>query len=89
MRSDIVFSDLAKKDIEFHQKAGNLTVLRKINTLILEIIENPFSGTGKPEALKYELTGKWSRRINREHRLIYSVTESTIYIYSAKGHYFD
>jgi toxin YoeB len=48
---------------------------------------HPFSGIGKPEALKHKLSGKWSRRINDEHRIIYEVIENDIFIYSLKGHY--
>ncbi len=81
------FTDKAKEDIEFFKKSGNKAVLKKIFTLLNEIIESPFVGTGKPEPLKYNLTGYWSRRINREHRLVYEVTEEIIIILSAKGHY--
>ncbi|WP_292944659.1 MULTISPECIES: Txe/YoeB family addiction module toxin [unclassified Mucilaginibacter] len=49
--------------------------------------ETPFEGIGKPEALKHQLVGKWSRRINHEHRLIYSFDNDIISIYSLKGHY--
>jgi toxin YoeB len=87
MKRKIEFSDAARKDIEYHRKSGKPAILNKINTLILEISETPFSGTGKPEPLKYDLSGKWSRRINKEHRLIYKVSETTVYIFSAKGHY--
>jgi len=55
--------------------------------LLEEIAENPFTGTGKLEPPKYDLAGKWSRRINQEHRLIYRVMENTIEIVSLKGHY--
>jgi toxin YoeB len=48
---------------------------------------SPFIGIGKPEALKYQLAGKWSRRIDRENRLVYSVEDDTVFIYSMKGHY--
>lgn len=48
---------------------------------------HPFEGIGKPEPLKYELSGKWLRRINDEHRIIYDVTDNTINVYSLKGHY--
>lgn len=53
------------------------------------IEENPFTGIGKPEALKYDLSGFWSRRINREHRIVYKVYEEKkgIEIHSLKGHY--
>jgi toxin YoeB len=65
----IEFSDEAKKDILFFQKAGDKSILIKIKSLILNIQEHPFSGIGKPEPLKHQFTGLWSRRINREHRM--------------------
>lgn len=49
--------------------------------------KNPFEGLGKPEALKYELKGYWSRRINEEHRIVYEVTDAAIFIYAARYHY--
>lgn len=81
------FSQKTDEDLLFHKKAGNKIILKKIISLLEEIAENPYSGTGKPEALKYDLTGKWSRRINQEHQLVYEVSESIIKIHSAKGHY--
>ncbi|MGZ3872978.1 MAG: Txe/YoeB family addiction module toxin [Mucilaginibacter sp.] len=48
---------------------------------------HPETGIGRPERLKYQLSGMWSRRINREHRLIYEIAENAVFIYSAKGHY--
>jgi toxin YoeB len=65
----IEFSDEAKKDILFFQKAGDKSILLKIKSLVLNIQEHPFSGIGKPEPLKHQFTGLWSRRINREHRM--------------------
>ena len=87
MEYKLIFTEKAKEDIEFFKKSGNKSVLIKVNTLIMEMIVNPFVGIGKPEALKHELTGYWSRRINREHRLIYKVIDHTIIIHSLKGHY--
>ncbi len=81
------FTDKAKEDISAHKKAGNKVVLNKLLILLEEMIEHPFTGTGKPEPLKYKLSGLWSRRINKEHRLIYEVNENTVFILSAKGHY--
>jgi toxin YoeB len=49
--------------------------------------QNPFEGIGKPEPLKYSLSGKWSRRINHDHRIIYEVKDEKVYIHSLKGHY--
>ncbi|BAG01605.1 MULTISPECIES: Txe/YoeB family addiction module toxin [Microcystis] len=59
----------------------------KIVDLIDDILCHPFSGIGKPEPLKYQLKGYWSRRINDEHRLVYKITETEIIIISCKFHY--
>lgn len=69
------------------KKTGNKPIVSKIKKLIVSIQEDPFSGIGKPEPLKHNLAGLWSRRINREHRLIYEVSEESISILSLKGHY--
>ncbi|MCE5177935.1 MAG: Txe/YoeB family addiction module toxin [Porphyromonadaceae bacterium] len=87
MSYEIDFSEKAVQDIDFHKKAGNIALLRKIDEFLNELREHPFTGTGKPESLKYDLSGKWSRRINSEHRLIYSIADTVVYIHSAKGHY--
>lgn len=87
----IIFTPKAKKDLDFWVKSGNKNILKKINALIEDIQLHPFDGIGKPEALKYNLTGVWSRRIDREHRLVYEIIdEDTIEILnllSLKGHY--
>lgn len=62
-------------------------MVSKINSLIKEIKRTPFEGTGKPEPLKYELAGCWSRRINHEHRLIYQVNDLGLSIISCRYHY--
>jgi len=62
-------------------------VLKKINSLIKDIKRDPFEGIGKPEPLKYELQGCWSRRVTDEHRLVYEVESDAIYIVSCKYHY--
>jgi toxin YoeB len=62
-------------------------VLRKINLLIRDIQSHPHTGTGKPEPLKYDLAGLWSRRIDREHRLIYQVNGDEVLIYGCRYHY--
>jgi toxin YoeB len=59
----------------------------RINALIQDIARSPFSGLGKPEPLKYDLAGYWSRRINREHRLVYKVKDDMIFIAGCKFHY--
>ena len=62
-------------------------VLKKINSLIKDIKREPFEGIGKPEPLKYELQGCWSRRVTDEHRLVYEVENDALYIVSCKYHY--
>jgi len=64
-------------------------IFKKINELIQSIDRTPFEGIGKPEPLKYQYKGYWSRRITDEHRLIYTVTETEILIISCKYHYWD
>lgn len=67
----------------------NKRIFKKINKLIKEIQREPFEGEGKPEALKYELSGYWSRRISDADRLVYKVEEDTIFVLYCKGHYND
>ena len=62
-------------------------LLKKINTLIKEICRTPFDGSGKPEALKFDLAGLWSRRIDGEHRLVYQIKQNEVIIYACRFHY--
>lgn len=92
MSYQLHFTDKAVDDIKSYKKSGNKALLNKLLKLLEEITDHPFTdhpftGTGKPEALKHELTGCWSRRINKEHRLVYEVSENEIFILSVKGHY--
>ncbi len=88
---EVVYSEKAQKDREFWKKSGNKAIMNKITALIEDIQLHPFEGIGKPEPLKHQLSGKWSRRINQEHRIIYQlIDENTIEILnilSLKGHY--
>lgn len=77
----------AKKDLEYWKKSGNTKILKRIRELLESIQKTPFKGIGKPEALRFDLAGKWSRRINKSHRLVYTITDTIIYINSLKGHY--
>ena len=65
------------------------TIYDKIRRLINECRRDPFKGIGKPEPLKGNLRGKWSRRITDEHRFVYAVTDEQLIIYSLRGHYDD
>ena len=90
MRYHLDFTEKAKEDINAHKKAGNKGILIKLLSLLSlleELTEHPLTGTGKPEPLKHSLTGLWSRRINKEHRLVYEVKENIVFILSVKGHY--
>ncbi|TXE06682.1 Txe/YoeB family addiction module toxin [Algoriphagus aquimarinus] len=65
----------------------DIKLFRKINKLIKECQRTPFEGIGKPEPLKNELSGWWSRRIDREHRLVYRVKDGTLEIAQCRHHY--
>jgi toxin YoeB len=82
----ISFEDTAFEEY-WHWAAEDKKVFGKINTLITEITRDPFHGTGKPEPLKGNLSGHWSRRITEEHRLVYRVLPDHIVIVSCKYHY--
>lgn len=82
----LFWADNAWEDYLFWQATDN-KILTRINTLIKEIKRDPFKGTGKPEPLKHNWTGYWSRRINREHRLVYKVTKEALYIVQCRYHY--
>jgi toxin YoeB len=66
---------------------SNRTVFNKLMRLIEESARTPFEGTGKPEPLKHEYQGCWSRRITQKHRLIYRVSETMITVITCKDHY--
>ncbi len=80
-----IFSDIAWKHYLYWQSEDK-KVLLKINELIKDIDRHGNAGLGKPEPLKHELTGYWSRRITEVQRLIYSIDDDNIYIASCKGH---
>jgi toxin YoeB len=82
----IVFSQIAWEDYISWQNEDK-KILKKINALIKSIQSNPYDGIGKPEPLKYDLAGLWSRRIDLEHRLVYKVEGNDLYIYSCRYHY--
>lgn len=82
----ITFSENAWEDYISWQNEDK-KMLKKINELIKDIQRNPFEGIGKPEPLKFDLKGFWSRRIDREHRIVYQAIESDLLIYSCRFHY--
>ena len=86
---EVVFKDKALEDIRFWKKSGQKIIQNKISRLIEDILQPPSFGLGKPEALKYKLSGLWSREIDKGNRLIYEVVDQQLHIISMRGHYFD
>ena len=82
----ITFTENAWEDYVYWQSIDK-KIIKRINKLIKEIQRIPFEGTGKPEPLKYDLAGYWSRRIDQEHRLLYQVEENAIIIITCRFHY--
>jgi toxin YoeB len=84
---EIYFLDKALDDIDFWKKSGNKSVQSRITKLFESICVTPYSGIGKPEPLKHNLTGYWSRRINDEHRLVYKVSDNRVKVSPLRFHY--
>ncbi len=82
----ILFTPVAFEQYNNWQ-TDNKQIFNRLKKLIVETAKTPFDGTGKPEALKYNYAGCWSRRITDEHRLIYKVQENVIEIIACKFHY--
>lgn len=80
------WDDKALEDKKFWQKR-NPKVVKRIEQLVEDIQKNPFAGLGKPEALRHESAGEWSRRIDKEHRLRYVCNGKSISIIRCRGHY--
>ncbi len=80
------FTETAWRDYLWFQ-TNNQKLLRRVNDLIRDTQRSPFRGIGKPEPLKGELSGYWSRRINAEHRLVYEVSNDILTIISCRYHY--
>lgn len=84
---EIKYLEQADEDLNYWVKTGNKAILKKIAQLTRAILEDPYQGIGKPEALKHDLTGKYSRRITQEHRYVYEIIDDTLFVFSLKGHY--
>ena len=87
---EVIFSPKAANDLSFWRKSGNKAIQNNIKQQIFAIQQDPYHGIGKPEPLKHELSGSWSRRINQEHRIIYEIQEENtiviLEVQSLKGH---
>ncbi len=86
--SRIAWSDEAWEDYVGWQQTDK-RMLKRINALLKDVMRTPFSGIGKPEPLKFELTGYWSRRITDEHRLVYSydAEQDMVFVIQCRNHY--
>ncbi|MCR8556037.1 Txe/YoeB family addiction module toxin [Mucilaginibacter sp. BJC16-A38] len=84
---EVVYQPKALDDLKYWKKSGQKHLQIRILSLIQSIQETPFDGIGKPEPLKHNWSGMWSRRINNVHRIIYEIKENEIHIYSLKDHY--
>jgi len=82
----LIFSEEAWEDYVYWQKVDK-NIVKRINELIKDTTRNPFEGIGKPEPLKFALSGYWSRRINSEHRMVYTVDKSSLLIAALRYHY--
>lgn len=80
------WAENAWEDYLYWQDTDKKT-LKRVNSLIKDILRHPFDGIGDPEPLKYNWSGYWSRRIDREHRIIYKATDDTLYIVQCRFHY--
>ena len=84
---ELKFTPTAFSDRDFWKKSGQKQIVNKISSLLADIAEHPETGIGKPEALKYNLSGMWSREINKKNRIVYEIKEDYVLIHSMKGHY--
>ena len=82
----LIFGEQSWSDYVYWQSTDKRT-LKKVNALLQDIKRNPFDGLGKPEPLKHEMAGTWSRRITQEHRLVYEIFEESILVVSCRYHY--
>ena len=82
----IILTDTAIAHYKAFVKSGDVKIVKRIKQLLADIAQHPYTGLGKPEALKYSLAGMWSRRINREHRLIYTVDDNRIIVHILAMH---
>ena len=91
MNYKLIIEPEADNDLERHIRAGNKKLLKKIYQLFEELKQHPETGTGKPEPLKEDRAGQWSRRISDKHRLVYKIEENKVIVLmlSSGGHYDD
>ena len=86
---EVELTSNALKDLNYWKKTNNTTIQKRITILLADIIKHPFTGIGKPEALKHQLKGYWSRRITKEHRIVYKVENNKLIIVAALRFHYD
>ncbi|MEI6677287.1 MAG: Txe/YoeB family addiction module toxin [Mariniphaga sp.] len=86
---EVIYKDKALEDIKFWKTSGQKIIQNKIAKLVEDIVLHPFIGLGKPEALKHELSGLWSREIDKKNRLIYEIVSQQLHVVSLRGHFYD
>lgn len=89
MQAKIIQWDIDAWEDYLYWQAQNKKILKRINQPVKDVSRTPFEGIGKPEPLRGNLTGFWSRRIDDEHRLVYAVEDNRVLIFSCRGHYND
>lgn len=80
---ELKFTPDAKKDLDWWKQYGDEASKKKIQRLLSELEEHPRTGTGKPELLSRDLSGVWSRRINKEHRILYEIHDEIVVVFGA------
>lgn len=85
-KTKLIFHPNAWEDYLYWQQHDK-QILKRLNQLIKDVLRSPFEGIGKPEPLKYELKGCWSRRIDQEHRLIYLMEKDELHLLACRHHY--
>lgn len=83
---EVIYATKAKEDRIYWEK-NNSQIIKRIDKMLEDIKVHPYSGLGKPEPLRFEKSGYWSRRFNQEHRLIYKVANGKIYVVQCRYHY--
>jgi len=84
---ELKFKPTAETDLQYWYETNNQKILKRIEELLRSTIDTPFSGIGKPEQLRHNLAGYWSRRIDQCNRMVYKVESNTVTIHSLRGHY--
>ncbi|GHV66545.1 Txe/YoeB family addiction module toxin [Bacteroidia bacterium] len=86
---EIVYSPTANKHLETIKKSGSPATKKRLERILEDILEHPYTGFANPEELKYDLSGKWSRELSKKDRVVYRVDGNDLNVFSLLGHYHD